>query len=114
MLLPRFLLGVNSCPHGTLTFTNCRIPGESIIGTEDEGYRLLKPTLLTGRLGVAAIAVPVVGADGMAAGAIAVAAPQARYSQAQFLSYVTMLKQASLRISQALGYRQDHLPGQDN
>ena len=51
------LLGVNSCPHGTLTFTSCRIPGESIIGAEDEGYRLLKPTLLTGRLGVAAIAV---------------------------------------------------------
>ena len=51
------LLGVNSCPHGTLTFTNCRIPGESIIGDEDAGYRLLKPTLLAGRLGVAAIAV---------------------------------------------------------
>lgn len=65
-------------------------------------------------VGVAAIAVPVVGADGMAAGAIAVAAPQARFSQEQFLSYVPMLKQASLRISQALGYRQDRLPGQDN
>ena len=37
-------------------------------------------------VGVAAIAVPVVGADGMAAGAIAVAAPQARFSQEQFLS----------------------------
>ncbi len=65
-------------------------------------------------VGVAAIAVPVVGVDGLAAGAIAVAAPQARYSRAQFLSYVPMLKQASLRISQALGYRQDRLPGQDN
>lgn len=64
-------------------------------------------------VGVAAIAVPVVGADGLAAGAIAVAAPQARYSQVQFLSYVPMLKQASLRISQALGYRQDRLPGQE-
>ncbi len=65
-------------------------------------------------VGVAAIAVPVVGADGLAAGAIAVAAPQARFSQEQFLSYVPMLKQASVRISQALGYRQDRLPGQDN
>ena len=51
------LIGMRGCPHGTVSFSNCRIPGGSLIGGEDQGYRLLKPTLLLGRLGVSAIAV---------------------------------------------------------
>lgn len=51
------LIGMRGCPHGTVSFSNCRIPGRSLIGGEDQGYRLLKPTLLLGRLGVSAIAV---------------------------------------------------------
>lgn len=102
----------------------CREVGQEPDGTASAAYlRQLRQQIRQNgyimslgqmNVGVAAIAVPVVGADGMAAGAIAVAAPQARFSQEQFLSYVPMLKQASLRISQALGYRQDRLPGQDN
>lgn len=51
------LIGMRGCPHGTVSFSNCRIPGRRLIGGEDQGYRLLKPTLLLGRLGVSAIAV---------------------------------------------------------
>ncbi len=51
------LIGMRGCPHGTVSFSNCRIPGGSLIGGENQGYRLLKPTLLLGRLGVSAIAV---------------------------------------------------------
>ncbi len=55
------MIGLNSCPTGRLTFNNCRIPGENIIGEENQGYALLKPTLQLGRLAVASIAAGIAG-----------------------------------------------------
>ena len=55
------MIGLNSCPTGHITFTNCRIPLGNIIGSENQGYTLLKPTLQHGRLAVSAIATGIAG-----------------------------------------------------
>lgn len=55
------MIGLNSCPTGRLKFNNCRIPIENIIGEENKGYQLLKPTLQLGRMAVSAIAVGIAG-----------------------------------------------------
>ena len=55
------MIGLNSCPTGHITFTNCRIPLGNIIGSENQGYTLLKPTLQLGRLAVSAIATGIAG-----------------------------------------------------
>ena len=49
-------IGLNSCPTGRITLENCRIPRDNMIGEEDKGYTLLKPSLQLGRLAVSAIA----------------------------------------------------------
>ena len=55
------MIGLNSCPTGRVTFTNCRIPAENMIGEENQGYALLKPTLQLGRLAVSSIAAGIAG-----------------------------------------------------
>ncbi len=55
------MIGLNSCPTGHITFKNCRIPLVNIIGSENQGYALLKPTLQLGRLAVSAIAAGIAG-----------------------------------------------------
>ena len=55
------MIGLNSCPTGHVTFTNCRIPLENMIGSENQGYAMLKPTLQLGRLAVSAIATGIAG-----------------------------------------------------
>lgn len=50
------LIGLNSLPHCTITMRDCRVPLSHLIGTENNGYRILKPTLYFGRLSVSAIA----------------------------------------------------------
>lgn len=50
------MIGLSGSPIGTVRFENCRIPLDCIVGTENDGYRLLKPTLNLGRLAVAAVA----------------------------------------------------------
>ena len=36
------MIGLNSCPTGHITFTNCRIPLGNIIGSENQGYTLFE------------------------------------------------------------------------
>lgn len=55
------MIGLNSCPTGRVVFNNCRIPLENMIGEENKGYALLKPTLQLGRLAVSATAVGIAG-----------------------------------------------------
>ncbi len=55
------MIGLNSCPTGRLEFDHCRIPAGNIIGEENQGYALLKPTLQLGRLAVASIAAGIAG-----------------------------------------------------
>ncbi len=55
------MIGLNSCPTGRLSFNNCRIPAENMIGEENQGYAMLKPTLQLGRLAVASIAAGISG-----------------------------------------------------
>ena len=55
------MIGLNSCPTGRVSFRNCRIPAGNMIGEENGGYALLKPTLQLDRLAVAAIAAGIAG-----------------------------------------------------
>ncbi len=55
------MIGLNSCPTGRVSFHNCRIPAGNMIGEENQGYALLKPTLQLGRLAVSAIAAGIAG-----------------------------------------------------
>lgn len=55
------MIGLNSCPTGRLSFRSCRIPEGNMIGEENKGYSLLKPTLQLGRLAVASIAAGIAG-----------------------------------------------------
>lgn len=50
------MLGMRSSPMGNVTFTDCVIPAENLLGTENDAYRLIKPMLNEGRLDMAAIA----------------------------------------------------------
>lgn len=50
------MIGLNACPTGRITLENCCVPRENMIGGEDDGYLLLKPSLQLGRLAVSAIA----------------------------------------------------------
>lgn len=55
------MIGLNGCPTGKLVLDNCRIPVENMIGAENQGYTLLKPTLQLGRLAVSAVATGIAG-----------------------------------------------------
>lgn len=55
------MIGLNSCPTGHIALNNCRIPADHMIGAENQGYALLKPTLQLGRLAVSAIASGIAG-----------------------------------------------------
>ena len=55
------MIGLNSCPTGRLSFRSCRIPEGNMIGEENKGYSLLKPTLQLGRLAVSSIAAGIAG-----------------------------------------------------
>lgn len=55
------MIGLNGCPTGHITLDNCHIPLENMIGAENQGYSLLKPTLHFGRLAVSAIAAGIAG-----------------------------------------------------
>ena len=47
-------LGWHGSQTSTLTFEDCRVPAENIIGNVGEGFKLTMKTLDTGRLGIAA------------------------------------------------------------
>lgn len=53
---PQDMIGLRSSPIGAIRLENCRIPRGSIVGAEDAGYKLLKPSLQLGRLAIAAVA----------------------------------------------------------
>lgn len=55
------MIGLNGCPTGKVVLDNCHIPVENMIGSENQGYSLLKPTLQLGRLAVSAIATGIAG-----------------------------------------------------
>ncbi|MBS5432145.1 MAG: acyl-CoA dehydrogenase family protein [Firmicutes bacterium] len=51
------MIGLNNSPTGTITFKNCLLPPDALIGQENEGYRPIKTALNYGRLGLSAVAV---------------------------------------------------------
>lgn len=51
------MIGLNNSPTGTVTFTDCHLPPEALIGIENGGYKVLKDALNCGRLALAAVAV---------------------------------------------------------
>jgi len=51
------MIGMASGPHGTIRMESCRVSNDCMIGEENMGYRLLKPTMHAGRLAVSAISV---------------------------------------------------------
>lgn len=51
------MIGLNNSPTGTVIFTDCHLPPEALIGTENGGYKVLKDALNCGRLALAAVAV---------------------------------------------------------
>lgn len=53
---PSKMIGCNNSIMRTVLFNDCRIPANCLIGTENEGYPLMKETLNLGRLGISAVA----------------------------------------------------------
>lgn len=51
------MIGLNNSPTGTVTFDNCHLPPEALIGSENGGYKALKDALNCGRLALAAVAI---------------------------------------------------------
>lgn len=51
------MIGLNNSPTGTITFTNCLLPPDALIGEENMGYKPVKMALNGGRLGLSAVAV---------------------------------------------------------
>jgi butyryl-CoA dehydrogenase len=68
-------IGQHSSDTAQITFENCRIPAESLIGEEGEGYKIALSALEGGRIGIAAQAV------GMARSALEVAIDYAKERQ---------------------------------
>jgi alkylation response protein AidB-like acyl-CoA dehydrogenase len=50
-------MGMTSSPTAQITFDDCRIPSDHLIGTEGEGFRIAMAALDGGRLGIAACSV---------------------------------------------------------
>lgn len=55
-------LGLKSANTGELFFENCRIPGDAILGSEGEGFKIALSALDNGRFGVAAGCVGIIEA----------------------------------------------------
>jgi hypothetical protein len=68
-------IGQHSSDTAQITFENCRIPAENLIGEEGEGYRIALSALEGGRIGIAAQSV------GMARSALEVAIDYAKERQ---------------------------------
>jgi butyryl-CoA dehydrogenase len=68
-------IGQHSSDTAQITFENCRIPAENLIGEEGEGYRIALSALEGGRIGIAAQSV------GMARSALDVAIDYAKERQ---------------------------------
>ncbi len=68
-------IGQHSSDTAQITFENCRVPAENLIGEEGEGYRIALSALEGGRIGIAAQAV------GMARSALDVAIDYAKERQ---------------------------------
>jgi hypothetical protein len=68
-------IGQHSSDTAQITFDNCRIPAENLIGEEGEGYRIALSALEGGRIGIAAQSV------GMARSALEVAIDYAKERQ---------------------------------
>lgn len=100
------MIGLNGSPIGTLRFENCRIPLSSIVGAENDGYRLLKPSLQLGRLAIAAVAVGISSkALELATGYSTVTGKYGRsLSSYQGISFMLAEMYAKLAASQSMVY----------
>src|SRR6202034_1252989 len=69
-------LGINATACTELSFTDCEVPVDNLIGKEGEGYKVALSTLDAGRIGIAA------QATGIAQGALEQAVAYAKQRQA--------------------------------
>lgn len=51
------MIGMHNVPIGAIRLEDCRIPLDHLVGSENEGYKLIKTTLNEGRLLLSAVAV---------------------------------------------------------
>lgn len=51
------MTGLNNSPTGDVSFIDCHLPLNALVGQENEGYRPVKTALNFGRLGLAAVAI---------------------------------------------------------
>ena len=51
------MIGLNNSPTGTVTFNNCLLPPDALIGEENSGYKHVKLALNCGRLSLAAVSI---------------------------------------------------------
>src|SRR5699024_6767505 len=55
-------MGLRGSPTVELSFNNCRIPKDQLLGVEGEGYKIALAQLNVGRIGIAAQALGIAGA----------------------------------------------------
>ncbi|HLE54859.1 MAG TPA: acyl-CoA dehydrogenase family protein [Thermoplasmata archaeon] len=111
-------LGLRASPTADLSFENCRIPRENLIGKKGEGWNQAMKTLNSGRIGIAA------GAVGVARAALEAAVTYVKQRKAfgrpigDFQLIREMIAQSAVEIDAArlLTLRAAHLRdlGQDN
>ena len=51
------MIGLNNSPTGTVSFKDCLLPPDALIGEENNGYKPIKMALNCGRLGLAAVSI---------------------------------------------------------
>ncbi len=85
-------LGIRSSPTTEITFDNCRVPKENLLGAEGEGFKIAMTTLDGGRNGIAAQAV------GIAQGALDAAVDYAK-ERVQFGKPITANQGVSFKLA---------------
>ena len=100
-------LGLRSSDTAELLFRDCRVPKESLLGVENEGFKIALTTLDGGRIGIAAQALGI--AQGCLEEALAYAKQRKQFGEpiAKFQAIQWMLADMSAEIeaARALAYR---------
>jgi butyryl-CoA dehydrogenase len=94
-------MGLHASNTGELIFTDCRIPGENLLGAEGEGDKLFLATLDGGRIGIASMALGLAQAAYEAASAYAKERRQFGRAIGEFQGVAFMIADMATRIDAA-------------